>query len=319
MSETIKEIGRIVVNAYYDYQKIRIASTNRIRDVVRKKVEGIPFDQVEEKKEKKKFDNAYSDNNLKKLWDKLLNDEKITSEEHAYLKKCWILITENKTLEKKYQRLMKKYISQEIVFEKFLSKIKGIGPVLSANLIKMLGNCSKFDTVSKLWACTGNAVFNGKIQRLEKGKKAGFSPSLKTLSWKIADSLLKSNKGFYRQFYDTEKQKQLNRTYEMGVLEEKYGKPYKKEDTHITKGHAHNRALRKKRKIFLDHYWHASRELSGLPAKKNYVEGILRHNHIVTWKDAIIMEAASQLVIVNQSRNASQDKVETQSTIASHK
>ena len=42
----------------------------------------------------------------------------------------------------------------------FLSETKGIGPVLSANLIATYGNCSRFPTISKLWAWSGLASFD---------------------------------------------------------------------------------------------------------------------------------------------------------------
>ena len=53
--ESLKIIGRNITNAYYDFQQVRIASMNRVRDVIRKLVDGIKFDEVEAKKEKKEY------------------------------------------------------------------------------------------------------------------------------------------------------------------------------------------------------------------------------------------------------------------------
>ena len=53
--ESLKIIGRNITNAYYDFQQVRIASMNRVRDVIRKIVDGIEFDEVETKKEKKDY------------------------------------------------------------------------------------------------------------------------------------------------------------------------------------------------------------------------------------------------------------------------
>ena len=63
-NESIKHTGRIVAGAYYDFQAIRLSTKNRVRDIIRKKAEDIPFDAVEEKKEKKTYDKAYADKHL---------------------------------------------------------------------------------------------------------------------------------------------------------------------------------------------------------------------------------------------------------------
>ena len=64
MSDVFFELGRIAVGGYYDYQEIRISQRNRIRDIIRRKIEGIPLDKPEEKKEDKDFLKRYSDEKL---------------------------------------------------------------------------------------------------------------------------------------------------------------------------------------------------------------------------------------------------------------
>ena len=288
--ESLKIIGRNITNAYYDFQQVRIASMNRVRDVIRKLVDGIKFDEVEAKKEKKEYKKKYTDKELLSKLKKLLTDGKMLTEEYDYVMECWDIMIDSKRLEKKFQNAMKTFISKEAVYNEFLFKIRGIADILSANLIKEFGDCSKYDTVSKLWAHSGNSVIDGVAPKRKKGEILSFSPRLRTLTWKLSDSLMKQNKGVYKDIYNKEKERQLGIIYDIGVLKKKFGKPYKKEDTVISQGHAHNRALRKMRKIFLDHYWCASRELNGLPTEKNYVEGVLNHAHIITWKEAIEKE-----------------------------
>lgn len=299
MTEVQKNIGRLLANAYYEYQGIRISLKNQVRDVIRKRVEGISFNEVEEKKEVKSG-GKYSDIKLVKMWNLAYQQEKITTDEYSFLLKAWEMAKEGKLLEDKYKRLMNKYVESEPIYIEYLSEIKGIGPVISANLIKDLGYCERFDTVSKLWAYTGNHVVNGKAPKREKGKKLGFNIRLKTFTWKISDSLMKSNKGYYRKLYLTEKQKQEAKVYEKGYLFNNYN-GYKEDDIKLSKGHVHNRAMRKVRKHFLSHYWEASRELMRLPTEKTYVEGVLNHNHIIHWKDAIKMEGCLK-VNVNQTK-----------------
>lgn len=51
--ENSNQIARVIANAYDGFQKIRIESANRIRDVIRKRIEGIGINEVEKKKKKK--------------------------------------------------------------------------------------------------------------------------------------------------------------------------------------------------------------------------------------------------------------------------
>ncbi len=172
VENSIKEIGRIMTNSYYEYQKIRMASMNRMRDVIRKKLEGIAFDEVEVKKEGKDFKKRYTDETL---FDKLLKiqtEGKISKDEYKYILKCWEMMGESKRLEMKYQKGMSKYISGEPIYTEFLTKIKGIGKVLSANLIKEFGD-SIWDDLLKI-------AFKDIERNKYKGKK-GFDNAVQAL------------------------------------------------------------------------------------------------------------------------------------------
>jgi hypothetical protein len=287
-----KFVGRIVANSYYSMQEIRIATKNKLRDVIRKKVEGIDFDQVEDKKkdDEKTYEKKYKDEELFGLWDKLLEDKKITQKEYDYVKLCWDTANETQKIEKKFEKAMIDYISQEPVYQQFLSKIRGIGTVLSANLIKEFGDCSRFETPAHLWSYCGLSVVGGVAPKRVRGEVSSFNPRLRTLTWKISDCLMKSNKGLYRNIYDTEKVKHANRDFEKGELKEKYGRPYEDDETKLRPIHVHNIALRKMRKIFMANFWSASRELNGLPVREPYAIDKLGHKNAITWVKAIKME-----------------------------
>ena len=286
MSRLKKIVGRIITNSYYEFQTPRISFMNQIRDVIRKRLEGVRFDEVEQKKKEKKRAEKYTDIQLIKRWNEAFNKGLVNSVEHDYMINMWENAKKMKSFENDLKKEMMDYVSSVDVYNEFLSKIRGVAEILSANLIKEFGDCSQYDTVSKLWAHCGLNVVNGKAPKRRKGETINYNPKLKTLTWKISDTLMKLNKGYYRGIYDSEKRKQLNKEYPLGYLEANYN-GYKREDTNLSKGHAHNRALRKMRKIFLDHYWHCARELNGLPAEKNYVEGVLGHDHIINWRDAV--------------------------------
>lgn len=299
-SELLRETGRIISASYYDYQNIRISMLNRVRDVVRRKNEGIAFDEVEEKKETK-IEGIYIDKNLLSTLEDLKTEGKITEKERAYLHRTLELAFETKKTETAYANLMDEYIETEPIWVDFMANIPGIGKILSTNLIKEFGYCERYEHVSSLWKHAGQSVEeDGTAPRLRKGKQPDFSPKLKTFVWKIGDCLMKLNfkrdgeertSLFYRRIYEQEKTKQLARKFKKGELAKKFN-GYKDEDTQLSKGHAHNRALRKMRKIFLEHYWVASRELSGLDVGKPYQfvypgkDGKV-HTTYMDWREAI--------------------------------
>lgn len=223
------------------------------------------------------------------MWDKLLSDDKITKSEFDYVLKAWGLAGESESLENKYKIQMLAYVEKVPVYNEFLVQIRGIGPVLAANLIKEFGDCHQYDTISKLWEHCGQGVHNGTAPKRRRGEEINYNPKLKTLVWKISDCLLKANNGIYRQIYDTKKEKYLARKYPKEELFNKYGPPYKKEDVKLSKGHAHNMALRKMRKLFLSHYWAAARELAGLETRSPFAEEV-GHKNIITWKHALKLE-----------------------------
>lgn len=270
---TVKYAGRIIAGAYYDYQEVRISSMNRIRDIIRKISEGIEFDAVEVKKEKK-YDKKYQDKNLMMTLDKMIAEKKMSDEDAEYLKKTLALMEKSSKLENSYKNLMMTYISEEKIWKGFLAKVKGLGPVLSSNLIKNFGDCGRFQTVSSLWKYCGYHVVGGASVKREKGKKLGFNLKMRTLCWKIADSLIKQNSPIYRDIYDNEKARQLAR---------------KDKNKPKNKMHAHLRALRVMIKVFLQHYYSASKELTGQKAEKPYVIEKLKHRDFIPWT-AIIEE-----------------------------
>lgn len=269
----LREIGRIVAGAYYDHQEVRISAMNRIRDVVRKRNENIPFDKPEEKKEKKKkYSKEYNDTKIMELVTKMGENDKLTDDELGYLTKLIKTGTKESDLEKLYKGMMLSYVASEKIYKKFLGRIKGVGPVLSANLIKSFGYCRSLYTVSALWKVCGMHVVDGNAPKLKRGKKIKWSPKLRTLCWKISDSFVKQRTPYYRQLYDRRKRKELERTDD--------NKPK-------NKLHADLRARRYAIKRFLQHYWDCARELEGLERTKPWIMGQGRHEHYETWKDAV--------------------------------
>jgi hypothetical protein len=285
-----KSLLRIFIEAYYSFQKSRVQANNQIRDIIRKKLEGIGFDQVEEKKDEKDKKVKYTDREIITMWNNAVSTGKINNDENEYMQSCLYIAKNLKTQENEYKEIMKKFLNKQEIYIQYLGKIRGVAELSSANLMRYLGDCSKFDNISKLWAYCGYSVVEGKAPKRKKGETINFNAKLRSILWNISNNLMKLNHGYYRTLYNTEKEKHLNRVYPTGELKGKYGAVYKEEDIHISKLHAHNRALRKIIKHFLSHYWESSREIAGLPIEKHYVEAVLGHEHIISWKKALSLE-----------------------------
>lgn len=270
-SEILRRLGRITVMAYYDHQQVRIQSMNRIRDIIWRKDKGVPFD-VKIDKTKYKSYGKYKDEEIPPTLDRLLNEGKITQEERDYIARIYDLAKAQKIVETSFKPEMIKYIKDEKAYVQFLIYIRGIGPVLGSNLMRYIGYCERFDTVSKLWAYCGLPVKDGHAIKLEKGQTIHFNPQLRVLCWKIGTSFVKKRTPFFRQEYDRYKAKELARTDE-----NKPKRPL----------HAELRARRYIAKKFLQLYWECGRELVGLPTRRSYVEEKLGHTGIIHWEDLV--------------------------------
>jgi len=282
----LREIGRIVAGAYYDHQSVRTASMNRIRDVIRARVEGIDKSKPEAKKEKKSFDKKYADENLPKFLDELLAKQKLTNEEHEYLIRFLELAQNALKLENQYKTFMLQYVETEPIYTKFLKHIKGIGPVIACQLIRNFGYCEKFRHVSSLWKLCGLHVVDGKAPKRQKKQKTDYSPRLRAFVWNIGQSFLRAKTPCYYRLYLSFKEQEAAKEFPEGELAKIYGKPYTEKDTKLRPLHVHNRAKRKMEKIFLQHYWVCARELAGLPTDNPWAEKI-GHKKFITWKDAL--------------------------------
>jgi len=265
--DVLYELGKIAVDGYYDYQQIRIAQMSRIRDVIRRKIEGIPYDKPEDKKEDKKFEKKFKDENLSAFLHDLVESEKITKIEKDYIEKLYGISKETAKTEERYKILMSAYLSNEELWNKWLVKIKGISSVLASNLIKNFGYCETYQYVSSLWRHCGFDPDGAKGRT--KGEKIHYNPKLKTLCWKIGDSFVKQRTQPYRKIYDNEKTRQAKL------------KENEAENAPKNKLHADLRARRKMVKIFLQHYYLVGRTLKGMEVSKPYPHDRMGHKHFI--------------------------------------
>lgn len=214
--------------------------------------------------------------------------------------------------EKNLQSVLQDYVSDKPQME-YLSRIRGIGTILSANLIAIYGDMSKFDTISRLWSYSGFGIHDGVADRRKKGEKIHYNPFAKTLGWKLMQSWIKqsADKSFYRKYYDQVKAKYMEREgyffnataspkgADGKVIEVPEGKkpkgewqirdgwkPKEGQKEPMTKLHIERMTQRKVIKLFLSHLWISIRKIYKLPITDPYImgkaeEGGHIHSHII--------------------------------------
>jgi len=309
-SNVIREIGRLITGGYYDHQQIRISEWNRIRDIIRKVNEDIDFSKPEEKKEDKKYSKEYKDANLPHLLEKLHDEGKLSKDEYNYIEKALSVLKEAEKYENRHKGLMETYINSEEIWYNWLVNVRGIGPVIAANLIKNFGYCETFRHASSLWKYCGLHVVDGKAPKRQKGKKLDYKLSNRAFSWNIGESFVKQRTYPYREIYDLEKARRVKvllkcrcencgeplvkrvekkvagkiqvthpvthktkKDGKKGVYYCKDGNTLKKSipESPMSMKHADNMARRKMEKIFLQNYWKTAREMKGLPIDDPYI------------------------------------------------
>ena len=130
-------------------------------------------------------------------------------------------------LENKYEKSINQFFKENPTdIYKWLISIKGIGNILAGKLLSEI-DWNKTLKYSSLWKYAGFAPESKKI----KGNKANWNHRLKSYCYQLVDCFIKHRTPKYRELYDKEKVKQIEKG--------------------IKKGHAHNRAIRKVAKIFL--------------------------------------------------------------------
>ncbi len=163
------------------------------------------------------------------------------------------------SVEKSIAKYLSDSVKKEKIWQNYLSKTKGIGPILSAGLINLI-DIKKARHISSLWKFAGFDVVDGKAPKLKKGQKTTWNPLMRNLCWKIGKAFLMS-KSPYKKLYDDRKKWET--------------KKYKK----LTKMHIHNRAQRFMIKRFLADLWLFWREQENLALSMPYVIYKLGHKY----------------------------------------
>jgi len=272
-----KQIKFLVEN-YYDIQKLRVETFNRIVAYVKSHDILENHNANASRIKDGTHEKLASQNNIGDHLDNASHADKPSILAHKIVslkveppKEISDLVWFHNTLhetEKQLRKRLDAWSKHHKLRLNYLRYIKGIGPILSSALIAWLQPISRFPNISKLWAYCGLSP----TQKREKGKRLNYNPKLKTLMWKIATSFEKQNpeKSQYRRLYDKQKDYYMNR-------EDLKAKIKAKEKG--IKGHIRNMTLRYVVKRFLADLWITWRKLEGLPITLPYIIGKGAHSN----------------------------------------
>jgi len=214
------------------------------------------------------------------------------------------------------EKIIKSQLKNYALYNQYLARITGIGPMLAAGLIAYIDDIEKFDHVSSLWQYIGYGMNRycgnckkptyltvkydtGKtakklhpleacpickektqtiLQRRISGYQSNWNDKLKVLAWKAGISFVKQTptRSKYRALYDKIK-KAEHQLHPNKVTENS--------KTLYNDGHLHNRAMRKVVKIFLAHLWQTWRRQKGLVATEPYTKQLLGHSVVEAFTD----------------------------------
>ena len=256
---------RLLTESYYDLQHLRIETFNRIVAYV-KSHERIETQVIDASHHYVETHKKTADNTKKfsTIANQMVNGKIEVPADIGNI--VWYHNMLHET-EKELAKRLNAWSSKHPIRIRYLSLIRGIGPVFSSALIAWLSPISRFDNISRLWSYSGLAPGQKRV----RGQKLGYNPRLKTLMWKIASSFEKQNakRSVYRKLYDEKKKYLLKRPDLAKAIRKK------------EKGarlHVRLLAMRFVEKRFLANLWLTWRAMEKLPVTKPYAIDQMEHS-----------------------------------------
>jgi len=162
-----REILYLIATAYLRLQKYRIQLTNRIKSLKRSR--------------------------------------KITKAEGERLHK-WVDRT-LKRAEREIAEDMAKEVEVDLVYTKYLGKLKGIGMSLACQILGLIGDIKRFNHFQDFQKYVGwHVTPYGTVPRKERGKKGEADPERKALFHKVMDQFIKNKNPDYYPIYQKYKE-----------------------------------------------------------------------------------------------------------------
>lgn len=280
----------IFVRGAYDLQKIRIMLGNRIAGQFRAKLgqrPGTKEQDIEDKEAKKvlKILNKEYDRITDGVVDSLVTVKTFKGQELISSHTEWILVHEYRELlrrEEEHFSRLKTLLKEFPLWTEYLKpEAGGVGPAMAGVIISEI-DIRKAKYVSSIWKWCGldlgpdgrgrgrykehqvDREYIDKNGQKQMKKSITFSPFIKTkLIGVLGPSFIKIKNGKYRKIYD-ERRHRITNTPRFAD---------------ISKGHAHNKAIRYIIKQFLADLYDVWKDIEGLPKMPRFSEAKLGLHH----------------------------------------
>jgi len=182
-----------------------------------------------------------------------------------------------KTLQKMEREVAKEMgglLKEEVVWNRWLKHVHGVGPRLGAKLLAEL-DFSRAKNPSAFWQFAGLGTKGGKAIRLTSGVKNPFNMKLRVTCFQIANSFLQLESPYSKLYYRAKEK-------------------YQAAHPDWTPMHIHLAAIRIMMKIFLEHLWQKGREALGLPRCQPYVVAYLGHTDYIAPEEMVVIPSRSR-------------------------
>jgi hypothetical protein len=287
------EFIRCACRSFYDLQKLRIQSGNRITAAFRIKL-GLESSEAEENNEEASELLKELRLEFKRITDgvkRITRNIKIDSPLITSMSELSLIEAYERQLEAEsiHEKAILAELRGERIWSEFLLGVRGVGPLMGGVILSEI-DITKCNSISALWAYCGLDVVvttdekTGEIKEEGRSKKSHhlkpktyidregavketvgitFNPFLKTkMVGVLGTSFLRSG-GPYKDIYDGYKYRLQNH-------------PKHKDKTKL---HKHNMAVRYMIKFFLADLWTKWREIEGLEVRGSYAEDKLGLPH----------------------------------------
>lgn len=181
-----------------------------------------------------------------------------------------------KVIERTAEKMLRKDLIQMQLYTKFLSKVKGLGVLTSAQLLAIVGDMTRFGTPSSLWHYFGVHVVDGEAARLKRGVEASWNPKAKALLLGVIGENFIRQRSQYRVIYD-ERSAKTKRTKPIIWNLNLDGTKRKGKNMHPK--HGFRDAIRVMMKRFLCEFWKAGYLAKGIrPPRNPYIIDDPKHH-----------------------------------------
>jgi len=293
--ETIDQMKKLLDKMLKQKKITKAAYNEQISGLGKKKTKAVTEEKTKEPvvgAEEQQEEEIWTDKEMEALLSKAVKLKKISPRENNILMEMMELAKNETEIEKKYEAKITPFIKQERIWAEWLVFVKGIGMRNATRLLKHLGYCENFESISKIWAFTGYApdrfcltckryehlavknkdtgekekcvcekpnweTQNPIAVRKRKGVPLPYNPKVHVDMYVIGSSLMKAKGKYYRWY--------------LGVRE-KIG---------VDEKYSHRKAFRKMMKLFISHYWHQTRTIKRLLTRSPYAHEYLGHQTII--------------------------------------